>query len=320
MVLCLYNRKKDTGLPGTKTGKYGAERHGRFAMEFRNLHSFLVTAREGNVTRAAALLHISQPALSRQIMQLEKELGAALFIRGKYRVTLTEEGRLLKRRAEEIEDIVGKTEREFSKRSKVLSGVISIGCGETWNMRELSRMMAEFQELYPEVEFEIYTAVADDVKERMESGILDFGLMVEPVDLGDYGFLRMKEQERWCAMIRQDDELSKKERIQVEDLFGQKIILPKRALVKNEVENWLGDHGDAIRIMAYSTLSYFNRSMMVKSGVGIAICHEFSLYDPELVLRPLEPEISNGSVFAWKKNRELSTTADAFLQFVKNAI
>lgn len=289
-------------------------------MEFRNLHSFLVTAREGNVTRAAALLHISQPALSRQIMQLERELGTELFVRGKYRVSLTEEGRLLKRRAEEIEEIVGKTEREFSKRSEILYGVISIGCGETLNMQELSCQMAKFQEQYPNVEFDIYTAVADDVKERIESGILDFGLMLEPVDLGEYGFLHMRHRERWCALMRRDSALSSKERIQVDDLFGEKLILPKRALVKNEVENWIGDRESEIRIAAYSTLSYFNRSAMVKSGLGIAICHEFPLYDPELILRPLEPEVSNGCVFVWKKSRDLSATAETFLRFMRNAV
>ncbi len=289
-------------------------------MEFRNLHSFLVTAREGNVTRAATLLHISQPALSRQIMQLERELGVELFVRGRYKVSLTEDGRRLKKRAEEIEEIVGKTEREFSKRSEVLSGVISIGCGETWNMEELSRMMAEFQGVYPEVEFDIYTAVADDVKERIESGILDFGLMLEPVELGEYGFLRMRGRERWCALMRRDSELSGKAEIRVADLLGEKVILPKRALVKNEIENWLGDQEEEIRVVAYSTLSYFNRSLMVKNGLGIAICHEFPLYDPELVLRPLAPEVSNGCVLAWRKGRELSAAAEEFLRFVRDAV
>ena len=289
-------------------------------MELRNLHSFLMTAREGNVTRAAALLHISQPALSRQIMQLERELGVELFVRGKYKVSLTEDGRRLKKRAEEIEEIVGKTEREFSKRSEVLSGVLSIGCGETWNMEELSQMMAEFQGVYPEVEFDIYTAVADDVKERMESGILDLGLMFEPVDLEEFGFLRMKRRERWCALMRRDSDLSGKERINVQDLLKRKLILPKRAVAKNEVENWFGEHLDEIQVAGYRALSYFNGSMMVKSGLGIGICHEFPLYDPELVLRPLDPEISDRCVLAWRKGRELSAAAEAFLRFVKTEV
>ena len=289
-------------------------------MEFRNLHSFLVTAREGNVTRAAALLHISQPALSRQIMQLEKELGVELFVRGRYKVSLTEDGRRLKKRAEEIEEIVGKTEREFSKRSEVLSGVISIGCGETWSMEDLSQMMTEFQKAYPEVEFDIYTAVADDVKERMESGILDFGLMFEPVELEEYSFLRMKRRERWCALMRRDSELAGKERIEVRDLLGKKLILPKRAVVKNEVENWFGNHVDEIQVAGYKALSYFNGGIMVKSGLGIGICHEYPLYDPELVLRPLYPEVSDGCVLAWRKGRELSAVAEEFLQFVRDAI
>ena len=167
-------------------------------MELRTLRYFLVVAREENITKAASLIHISQPSLSRQLMQMEEQLGVKLFHRSKHSVILTDEGRLLRRRAQEIVALADKAEKELAQGEEAISGEITIGCGETKNMAYLSQMMVSFREQYPDVTFDIYTAIADDVKERIENGILDFGLMLEPVEITKYNFVRMPLKESWA--------------------------------------------------------------------------------------------------------------------------
>lgn len=164
-------------------------------MELRVLRYFLTVAREENITRAAALLHVTQPTLSRQLMQLEDELGVKLFHRSRYRIVLTDDGMLLRQRAQEIVALAEKTEREFMREEGILSGEISIGCGETRNMTFLSRRMVTFRQVHPMVQFSIYSANADDIKDRLEKGILDLGLLAEPVDIGRYEFIRMPSRE-----------------------------------------------------------------------------------------------------------------------------
>ena len=289
-------------------------------MELRTLKAFLVVAREENITRAAATLHITQPSLSRQIMQIEEDLGVKLFRRSKHSIILTEEGRLLKRRAQEIIDLTDKTEQELSHGPEVIAGEISIGCCETQNMGPLTKLMVDFQKEYPDVVFDLYTAVADDVKERMESGILDLGLLLEPVEITKYNFLRMPQQEKWCVLLRKDSPLAEKAVITPADLVNERLILTKRKSVKNELENWLGDCYEKVHIVATSNLSYYNRSLMVKNGLGIATCHEFQNLDDALCLRPLKPEIANGSVLVWKKAQVFSPAVSRFIEHLRNAL
>lgn len=289
-------------------------------MELRNLKSFLVVAREENITRAAKLLHITQPSLSRQIMQLEDELGVKLFHRGKHSIVLTEQGHLLKRRAQEIAALAAKAEKELSQSEEIVSGEISIGCGETRNMKVLTRLMSDFQKKYPQVTFDIYTAVADDVKDRMESGLLDMGLLLEPVEITNYHFLRMPLKEKWCILMRADSPLAEKTVITAADLVGQRLILTKRRSVKNELENWLGEYYEQIKIVGTTNLSYYNRAMMVRSGLGVATCHEFQNLDSELCLRPITPELSNGSVLIWKKAQVHSLAVERFLDFCRERL
>lgn len=187
-------------------------------MEFRVLQYFLAVAREENITRAASLLHITQPTLSRQLMQMEEELGVKLFRRGKHSIQLTEDGMLLRRRAQEIIDLTEKTQKELKHGEEAVSGEISIGCGETKNMKPLSRMIASFRRKYPDVSFDIYTAIADDVKERLENGVLDMGLLLEPVEISGYHYLRMPLKEKWYVLMRKDSPLAEKQAITPDDL------------------------------------------------------------------------------------------------------
>lgn len=287
-------------------------------MELRVLRYFLAVAREENITKAAGLLHISQPSLSRQLMQMEETLGVKLFKRSRHRVILTDEGWLLRRRAQEIVALADKAEKELAQGEDGVCGEISIGCGETKNMAYLSQMMVSFRQKYPEVAFEIYTAVADDVKEQIENGVLDFGLMLEPVEISRYHFVRMPLGEKWCALMRKDSPLAEKEKITPFDLAGVPLMMVKRKSVRNELENWFGELYESLNIAVTYNLSYSNRSIMVENHVGVALVHEFENNHESLCLRPLFPEIENKSVLVWKKNQVFSPAAMKFIGMVKD--
>ncbi len=289
---------------------------GKTEMELRVLQYFLAVAREENITKAAALLHITQPTLSRQLMQMEDELGVKLFRRGKHNILLTEDGMLLRRRAQEIVDLAEKTARELKHEEEAVSGEISIGCGETQNMKPLSEMMASFQQKYPDVNFNIYTAIADDVKERLENGILDMGLLLEPVEISRYHYVKMPLKEKWHVLMRRDSQLAGKQRVMPQDLAGIPLIIAKRQSVRNVLENWFGYGKEKLHIVSTCNISHYNQSVMVESGIGMALVMEFSCNQDTLCLRPLEPSLESGCVLVWKKNQALSP---AMLRFIEHA-
>lgn len=215
-------------------------------MELRVLKYFLAVAREENITKAAALLHLTQPTLSRQLMQLEEELGVQLFRRSRYHIELTEDGMLLRRRAQELVDLAEKTTREFTMRETELMGEIAIGAGETRSMSFLSRAMVSFRERYPKVTFRIFSATADDVKERLDTGLLDMGLLTEPVDVGRYAFCRMKERDRWGVLVRLDSPLAGLDSVTPDDLEQVPLIISGRERVQRELANWFGDRWERL--------------------------------------------------------------------------
>lgn len=286
-------------------------------MELRVLQYFLATAREENITKAAAFLHITQPTLSRQLIQMEEELGVKLFRRGKHNILLTEEGMLLRRRAQEIVDLAEKTAKELKHGEETVSGEISIGCGETRNMRPLSEMIASFRQKYPDVSFHIYTAIADDVKERLESGLLDMGLLLEPVEISRYHYVRMPLREKWQVLLRRDMELAEKHKITPDDLAEVPLIVAKRQSIRNELENWFGYDKEKLHIVSTCNLSHYNQSIMVESGIGVALVMEFACNQDTLCLRPLDPEIESGCVLVWKKNLTLSLAVQRFIEYMK---
>ena len=288
-------------------------------MEFRVLKYFLMVAREENITKAAALLHLTQPTLSRQLMQLEAELGVKLFHRSKHSIILTEDGMLLKRRAQEIISLSDKTVQELSHKEDVLSGEIAIGCGETKNMLFLSEQIRKFRQKYPLVQFSIHSAIADDIKERIEKGILDIGLLMEPVDIGKYEFIRMPQKEKWGILVRKDSELAAKESINPKDLTNVPLIMVKRELVKNELASWFGDYYEGLQIAATYNL-ILNAASMVERGVGVALCFDLgAAFYEDLCFIPLAPTLQTGSVLVWKKNQTLGVATSQFMRFVKNA-
>ena len=288
-------------------------------MELRVLKYFLMVDREENITKAAALLHLTQPTLSRQLMQLEEELGVKLFHRSKHSIILTEDGMLLKRRAQEIVSLSHKTVQELSHKEDVLSGEIAIGCGESKGMLFLSEQIRKFQHKYPLVQFSIHSAIADDIKERIEKGILDIGLLMEPVDIGKYEFIRMPQREKWGILVRKDSELAEKESIDPWDLTGVPLIMVKRELVKNELASWFGDYYEELQIAAVYNL-ILNAAAMVERGVGVALCFDLGVaFYEDLCFIPLTPTLETGSVLVWKKNQTLGAAASQFISFLKNA-
>lgn len=286
-------------------------------MELRVLKYFLAVAREKNITKAAALLHLTQPTLSRQLMQLEEELGVQLFRRSRYHIELTEDGMLLRRRAQELVDLAEKTTREFTMRETELMGEIAIGAGETRSMSFLSRAMVSFRERYPKVTFRIFSATADDVKERLDTGLLDMGLLTEPVDVGRYAFCRMKERDRWGVLVRLDSPLAGLDSVTPDDLEQVPLIISGRERVQRELANWFGDRWERLQIAASFNL-ILNAANMVRYGVGTALSFDLNFSFDDLRFIPLSPTMDTGTVLVWKKDLVLTPVVEAFHQHIKN--
>ena len=282
-------------------------------MELRVLKYFLMVAREESITKAAQLLHLTQPTLSRQLMQLEEELGVKLFHRSKHSIILTEEGMLLKRRAQELISLSEKTVQELSHKDVVVSGEIAIGCGETKSMSYLSEQMVAFRAQYPLVQFQIHSATADDIKERIEKGILDMGLLCEPVDIGKYEFIRMPLKEKWGVLVPADSTLAEKEFVTPEDLVAVPLLISRREAVKNELSNWFGDYYDQLQIAATFNL-VINAATMVKYHTGAALCFDLGLSYEGVRFIPFSPALETGSVLVWKKNQLFSPATSLFIQ------
>ena len=288
-------------------------------MEFRVLRYFLVVAQEESITRASEVLHITQPTLSRQLAQLEEEYGVQLFLRGKRKITLTEEGMLLRRRAEEILELVEITEKELSEQDDLIDGKILIGSGELSASKIFPKLFKEFGKKYPKVKYDLYTGNADQIKERIDKGLLDIGLLLEPVNIEKYDFIRLDILERWGVLMGPDDPLTSKAYVTVDDLKSLPLIMVNRSMVQNEISNWFGDSFENLNIVASHNMSS-NAAKLVEYGIGYAIVIEgsVSIYsEDKICYRPLFPELKNTSVLAWKKNQMFTPTVARFLQFVK---
>ena len=288
-------------------------------MELRVLKYFLTVADEGNFTRAADILHITQPTLSRQLMELEDELGTALLIRGKRSVTLTDEGFLFKQQAEMIVELSDKLEHTFKDQKDVVCGTIRIGASEAVGCRALAAYMKEFREKYPDVQFDLYNGMADNIKEMLERGLLDLGLVLEPVDTAKFEYVRLPQKETWGLLLRKDHELAEKETINVEEIRPYPLIMPGREKAKNEVLHWMQCEERHLNIPAYYNL-LSNAALLVEAGMGCAVCLDGALSihaDPDLCFRQLLPEHTTRSVILWKKNHLFSQAASLFVQTIQ---
>lgn len=288
-------------------------------IETRLLYYFLTVARERNITNAAKALHITQPTLSRQMALLEEEIGARLFIRDGRPLTLTDEGFLLRRRAEEILGLMEKTEAEIAGHEEQVEGTISIGCGELASVKLLTDLMEAFSRRHPRVSFDVYTENADQIKHRMDNGLTDVGLLLEPVDMEKYEFIRLPVKERWAAVMPAGVPLAKREHVTARDLAGIPVILPSRQKVHDEVANWFGAHYNRLRVIGVSNLGT-NAAMMVRAGLGYALVVEGALPfldQSEIRMVPLHPELTATSVLAWKRGQPFPTAVSRFLEHAK---
>lgn len=288
-------------------------------MELRVLRYFLTVAREESITKAAEVLHITQPTLSRQLAQMEEETGVKLFDRGTRRITLTNEGLLLRRRAEEILQLVEKTEKELAQQEEQVEGKITIGCGEIASVELLPDVFASFHRKYPRVTFDLYTATADHVKEQMDRGLVDVGLLLEPVEIEKYDFIRLDKKERWVVLMRPDAPLAQKECVTARDLADLPLILPRRMQVKGELASWFGDYYENLHVLFTSSLSS-NAAVMVSRGLAYSLAIEglIPFWDQEKVTyRPLYPELGSTSVLAWKHGQPFSLAAAKFIAHMK---
>lgn len=280
---------------------------------------FLAVAREENITKAAEKLHITQPTLSRQLAQLEEEMGVTLFKRGTRKITLTYEGLLLRRRAEEILELVNKAEKEVSHQNEIIEGTISIGCGDLYAVQILAKIIQSFTALYPHVDFELYTASADHIKERIERGLSDVGLLLEPVDLSKYDFIRISQKEKWIALVPANSPLADKQSLAPEDFIGVPLILPYRLNMQSELANWFGDLYPQLHILFKSNLNS-NAAVMVQQGLACALAVEgsLSLLNQDLVkCIELIPQMTATTALAWKRNQPFSLAVKKFIEFSK---
>lgn len=288
-------------------------------MELRVLKYFLTVADEGNITRAADILHVTQPTLSRQLIELEDELGTALLIRGKRSVTLTDEGFLFKQQAEMIVELSDKLEHTFKDKEDVVCGTIRIGASEAVGCRALALYMKEFREKYPDVQFDLYNGMADNIKEMLERGLLDLGLVLEPVDTAKFEYVRLPQKETWGLLLRKDHKLAEKETLTVEEIRQYPLIMPGRENAKNEVLHWLQCEESHLNIPAYYNL-LSNAALLVEAGMGCAVCLDGALSihaDPDLCFRQILPEHTTRSVILWKKNHLFSQAASLFVQTIQ---
>lgn len=288
-------------------------------MEIRVLKYFLTVVREENITKAADVLHITQPTLSRQLAQLEEEVGIKLFNRGTRKITLTNEGMLLRRRAEEILYLVDKTEQELLEQDEQIEGKITIGCGEIEAVQILPKLFAEFSKKYPNVTFDIFTATADLVKEQMDKGLIDVGLLLEPIDIEKYDFIRLPVKEKWVVLMKPDDPLCKKDFVTPKDLADLPLILPRRMRVQNELASWFGDYYKNLNVRFTSNLST-NGAIMVSEGLAYSVVIEGAVPfwdNNKIACRPLSPSLTATSVLAWKRQQPFSPATSKFIEHTK---
>lgn len=288
-------------------------------MELRVLEYFLMTAREENITRAAQLLHITQPTLSRQLMQLEEELGVTLFHRGKRRITLTADGMLLRRRAEEMVSLAEKAKAELAHNDGTLSGTIAIGSGEYKSTRILATLISDFQLVHPAVQFQIYSGNADNIQERVEHGLLDLALLQEPVDISRYSFVRLPMQEEWGAYIPEAHPLAAKDAVTPEDLAARPLILPERASIRHELDNWFGPFAEDIHMVGSGNLLY-NQAALAHATGSVVLAIALDCVYQGLRFVPLSPALFSSTVLAWKKSQVFSQASEAFIAHAKRYI
>jgi hypothetical protein fulcA4_05085 len=281
-------------------------------MELRVLRYFLEVAREENITAAAESLHITQPTLSKQLMDLEDELGKKLFIRGKRRITLTEDGMLLRKRASEIIELVEKTETDLQKNDELVVGDIYIGAAETDGIKLIAKLCKNLQDKYPNIHYHLFSGNSEDVLEKLDKGLIDFAILFEPSDFKKYNHIKLPVYNNWGLLMKKDNPLAKLEYIKPKDILNIPLIFSKQALDNNELTGWFGHNVEKLNIVATYNLIY-NASFFVEEGFGSALTLDNLVNNPNLCFKPLEPNLKSNLVMAWKKYQVFSKASQIFL-------
>ncbi len=276
---------------------------------------FLAVAREQNFSRAADYLHLTQPTLSRQLKDLEEEFGKTLFLRGKRKVTLTEDGIYFRRRAEEIVSLAHRTEAEMKHPDDAVSGDLYIGAGETDAIRHIAKIVADLQRRYEGIHFHVVSGDTEDLTERLDKGLFDFCLLLGDVDQSKYEYMELPFRDRWGVLMRKDAPLAGRERLVPEDLWGKPLILSRQILGNARVDKWFGKPFSGQNIVATYNL-VFNASIMAAEGMGYVLTLDKLIHTQgsDLVFVPFEPEQTIGMTFVWKKYRTQSKAAEKFLE------
>lgn len=293
-------------------------------MELRVLQYFLAVAREQSISAAAKSLHLSQPTLSTQLKAMEDELGKQLFIRGtrgSRKVALTEEGMILRKRAEEILQLVKKAEDEIALSDETIAGNVYIGAGETEGVRYLIQAQHALQRKYPLVCFHMQSGDRKDILDALDRGLSDFGLILGEVDAAKYDCLDIPYQNTWGVLMRRDAPLAAKEAIEPRDLWGKPLILSRQECYAGALLPWLKQEwGQVNRVATYSLL--YNASLMVEEGLGYAVGLERIINtsgDSRLCFRPLRPRVEMGMHVVWKKYQMFSKAAERYLALLKKS-
>lgn len=289
-------------------------------MEIRVLRYFLAIAREESITGAANFLHLTQPTLSRQIRDLEEELGQQLLVRKSHKVVLTKEGMIFRKRAEEIIAMVDKTEKEFRTMENTISGDVYIGGGETIAIKTIAEIIKEIRDEYPAIHFHLYSGNAYDVTERLDKGLLDFGILIQPADIAKYNYMNLTDKDIWGVVMRKDSPLAKKEFIEKQDLIDLPLICSRQAITnessENEFTKWFGNDFHQLNIVATFNL-VFNATILVQMGIGYMITIDKLVNTEEtsdVCFRPLKPKLASELNVVWKKYQMFSPAAELFLK------
>lgn len=291
-------------------------------MELRVLRYFIAVANEQNISAAAKHLHLSQPTLSRQLKDLELELGTTLFERGNRKITLTEEGMFLFNKAKEIVELTEKTEANLKGTKEEIGGEVYIGGGETEAMQFIAKTIKELLGSHSDIRFHLYSGNADDITEKLDNGLLDFGIVIEPMDKQKYDYIKLPATDLWGVLMRQDDSFAQKPFIQPEDLMGKPLLISRQTAVSNEMTGWFGKDIDDLRVVGTYNLIY-NAALMVEENIGYALCLDKLVNttgDSKLCFVPLLPKLEANLNVIWKKHQVFSSAANLFLEQLRNNI
>ena len=293
-------------------------------MELRVLEYFLAVAREQNITAAAESLHLSQPALSRQLREMEEKLGKQLLIRGvkgSRKVILTEEGMILRKRAEEILSLVRRTENEITQSDETIAGNVFIGTGETETVRLFAKVAKKLQQKYPDIRYNISSGNAEHVLEYLDKGLIDFGLLFTEIDAQKYEAIPVPIKDTWGVLMRKDSPLAEKETICPEDLWDKPLIVSHQKGDDRYLNQWLQREKSELHIVATYNL-LFNASLLVDEGLGYALCYDklINTKGSDLCFRPFSPRLEAHGFIVWKKYQVFSKAANIFLQYLREML